>query len=433
MVDEKDEKEGAQTDDVQELPFVDPRGASGAALLVSFPTEVVLPLPPSGLVVGRSWFEEHGVRDSTISREHVRFLYKNHGQPAVVDARGRSGTFVDGERLEPGGSVLLVDGAVVRVASTVMVYRDYLLGPRETLPAFDGIAAPFGLREARGMLEAIPDMRVKNVLIQGETGTGKDLMARAVARAAGRGSKSFQTVNVANLQPGTMDSELWGHTRGAFSDAREASRGVFTEHDGGTVFLDEIAELPIALQSKLLVFIQNREVKPVGAARSHKVDVLVVCATNRMLRAAVFERDFRQDLAARFTDATINMPPLRDRPEDIFTITRSVAATLGRSLILANVEARAVEWMMLQEWPDNVRGIEGMLQRIRPFAQDGGLRYAVLDAVLGISKGGKKAEMTEQRVRDVLDRCEGNKSVAAGMLGVSRGKLLRFMQEKGMA
>ncbi len=395
------------------------------ALLVAFPMPVVLPLPPSGAPVGREWLAGHGVEDTRVSTAHLLFT-RAAGTLFVEDVGSRNGTWVDGERLRPNDRAKLSDGAVIRVGRKVLVYREELRGTRVPAPPIGQLVGPFGLRGVADSLAGIQRRPPRCVLIEGETGTGKELVASVLSELL-RPGKPFMAANVAGIASGVFESQLFGHIAGAFSGSGKGSRGIITSHDGGTVFLDEIGELPLDLQPKLLRLLENGEVLAVGADRPARVDVLILAATNRDLEQMVEAGGFRRDLLARFA-ATVEIPPLRERTEDLFAIITARAARTGDRYDIDRVEIEAIERLMLHPWQANVRELSAVLDRIAAIDPPPGLRFAAVTQVLGATPSQRGGVLTRERVEAALAACAGNQSRAARQLGVSRGQLLRFLK-----
>lgn len=395
------------------------------ALLVAFPEPVVLAVPVSGQVVGREWLEKQGVADSRVSTSHFK-ITRAAGSSFLEDVGSRNGTWVDGERLRPHDRATLSDGAVIRVGRKVVVYRAELRGAREPAQAIGRLVGPFGLRGFADSLTSVLRRPPRCVLIEGETGTGKELVANAMG-ALLRPGKPYVAANVAGLASGVFESQLFGHVAGAFSGAGKGSRGIFVSNDGGAVFLDEIGELPLDLQPKLLRLLENGEVLAVGADRPIRVDVLVIAATNRDLDQMVETGGFRRDLLARFA-ATLEIPPLRERAEDLFAIAQAHAATRGESYEPERVEVEAVERLMLHPWRANVRELAATLDRVASIDPPPSLKLAAVTQVLGATPSQRDGVLTRERVESALAACDGNQSRAARQLGVSRGQLLRFLK-----
>jgi DNA-binding NtrC family response regulator len=267
------------------------------------------------------------------------------------------------------------------------------------------------------------------VLLEGESGTGKELAAEVVATALGRRSP-VGALNLAAIPSTLFEAHLFGHAAGAFSGASKAARGVIAAHDGDAVFFDEIGELPLELQPKLLRLLENREVQPVGAERVARVDVLVIAATNRSLDEAVQQGRFRADLLARLLQARIELPPLRERPEDVLALVWSAAAARGVSLAAERVEVEAAERLVLHPWRLNLRELLAAMDRLLAL-EPGALRLWAVEQVLGPSPGPKAGVLVVEQVEQVLAQCQGNESEAARRLGVSRGKLRRMLARGG--
>jgi formate hydrogenlyase transcriptional activator len=203
------------------------------------------------------------------------------------------------------------------------------------------------------------------VLVTGETGTGKDLIARAIHRHGGRREKLFLSVNCASLPTSLLESELFGHEKGAFTGATSQRIGRFEQADGGTLFMDEIGEMPVEAQAKLLHVLQNGEFERVGSTRSRKTDVRVIAATNKDLQLEVREGRFRRDLYHRLAVFPLHLPPLRERREDIPLLTSYLAARktqrLGR--VIERIPLEVIDRLMIYDWPGNVRELENVLER----------------------------------------------------------------------
>ena len=219
------------------------------------------------------------------------------------------------------------------------------------------------LKKVFALLEKIAPSDVP-VLIQGETGTGKELVARALHQHGHRKQKPFLAENCAAVPAELLESELFGHKRGAFTGAVADRPGHFVAADGGTVFLDEIGDMPLPMQSKLLRVLQEGEVRPVGSNKVQKVDVRIVAATNKDLRAMVREKSFREDLYFRLNVITIQLPPLRERPGDVRHLVRFFMDRIGRELGREpEVDEAALALLERHPWPGNVRELENEIHR----------------------------------------------------------------------
>lgn len=411
-------------------PRLDAEARGEPALIVAFPAARALPLPPPGSVVGREWLLSLGMDDAKVSREHFS-ISRAGGQFQVTDVGSRNGTWLDGHQLTAQARAPLRDGAILRIGRTLCVFRAELAGGMEPTPPIGGLVGPYGQRHVSAAVQGFVRRPPRNVLIEGETGTGKELVAAAIA-ATLRPGKPYAPINVAGVAAGVFDSQFFGYVAGAYSGSGRGSPGIVARHEGGTVFLDELGELPLELQPKLLRLLDNREVLPVGADRPQQVDVLVVAATNRPLDAMVAAGAFRQDLLARFAPATIELTPLRERPEDIFEILTALVRRSGDAQDPAQVEVEAVERLLLHDFPANVRELEAIFARMAALEAPPAFRLSTLLRVLPPAST-RLGPLTPERAQAALAEAQGNRSVAARALGVSRGQLLRFLKSNGLA
>ncbi len=408
-------------------------GTTRPALVCAFPRSFAVPLP-SG-VVGRAWLETLKLPDPEVSGAHFSIVRLPGGTVQIKDAGSRNGTFVDGTRLAPAEGVQLEDGARIRVGGTLFVYRASFGGALNPSPELGAMIGPYGLRELASTVEAWSKRPPATVLILGETGTGKELAAELIAERLGRARPV--AINMGAIAAGVFEAQLFGHTAGAFSDAKKASRGVFASADGGAVFLDEIGELPLELQPKLLRLLDNREIQPVGGERPLKVDVLTLAATHRQLDAMVDAGAFRRDLLTRLSMAVVRLPPLRQRPEDLFPILIGLAKARGELLAARDCEVEAVERLLLHDWPGNVRELAAIFARVRLQHPGEGLPLWAVDATLAPTIRGNAAatpqlpasvqSLTRANIDAALGKSGGNESEAARLLGVSRGALRRAL------
>lgn len=272
------------------------------------------------------------------------------------------------------------------------------------------------------------------VLLTGESGTGKEVAARAVHRMSNRAGNSFVPINCAAISSELIESELFGHVKGAFTGAQQNREGLFYYARGGTLFLDEIAELPAPAQAKLLRVLEERRIRPVGSEREIPVDVRVIAATNRDLKAEVAAHRFRQDLYYRLQVVEVTLPPLRERAEDLPLLVEHFISQLAPYLDVPRLtlDARTLARMAAYEWSGNVRELRNFIERslilgwfdLGPEPKASALAAGTTDESL---------EAVEKRhILAVLAACEGNKSEAARRLGVSRKTLDRKSQAWGM-
>jgi DNA-binding NtrC family response regulator len=277
------------------------------------------------------------------------------------------------------------------------------------------------------------------VLIEGETGTGKELIAHMLHANSLRAQQPFLPVDCASLAPSLIESELFGAVRGAFTGADRDRAGVFEAASGGTVFLDEIGEIDLNFQLKLLRFLQEKEIRPLGSAKPKTVDVRIIAATNRNLRRMVDEGKFREDLWYRLDVVRIEVPPLRERHGDVPLLA---GAFLKRYNARYSMDARLTESGVraLEEytWPGNVRQLQHMMERLVILAPGARITEdAVDDAIRSSSpreqSGETLADTEMEQIRKVLAAAGGNKSRAARILGIERKTLYRKLERMGLA
>jgi DNA-binding NtrC family response regulator len=345
--------------------------------------------------------------------------------------------------------------------------------------AFDYISKPFNIAEVRAIVaralardmtganaEAHPDVppegiigrtagmlavykqiayaadSVASVLIQGESGTGKELVARAIHAHGARSARPFVAVNCGAITETLLESELFGHVRGAFTGAVADRKGVFEQAHGGTVFLDEIGDMPPSMQVKLLRVLQDGEVRPVGGNRAIHTDARVVAATNVDLERSVAEQRFRKDLYYRLGVIVIQIPALRDRREDISLLieqfVRNASARTGRHVVIS---PEAVVALTSYRWPGNVRELENTIERLVVFSR-GRIELPDLpDTVLAAPSFEERMfqdlptldELERRYLIHVLEAVGGNRSRAAEALGIDRRTLYRMAERLGIA
>jgi DNA-binding NtrC family response regulator len=271
------------------------------------------------------------------------------------------------------------------------------------------------------------------VLILGESGTGKELVARAIHQHGARRARPFVPVNCAAIPENLLESELFGHERGAFTGAERKHRGLFLEADGGTLFLDEVGDLSLPLQAKLLRALQDRSIRPVGAQQDIRLDLRVISATHRDLPVLVQEGRFREDLYYRLAVLPLRLPSLRERADDILLLAQHflerAAGSLGKTLDGFDAEASA--WLLAHRWPGNVRELENVVERAATLTA--GPRITLKDLhiefVAPPPGGGARptlADLEIDYIRRVVAEMEGDKRAAARLLGVS----VRTLQRK---
>ncbi|HEY7139124.1 MAG TPA: sigma-54 dependent transcriptional regulator [Methylomirabilota bacterium] len=272
------------------------------------------------------------------------------------------------------------------------------------------------------------------VLLLGDSGSGKELVARAIHWHSGRREGRFVAVNCAAIPETLLESELFGHERGAFTGADRKRRGLFVEAQGGTLLLDEIAEMPQSLQVKLLRALQDRVVRPVGGNEEIKVDLRLISATNRDLPAFVRQGKFREDLYYRLAVIPIRIPSLRERPEDIPLLAEHFLkrAATGMGKELEGFDEEALKWLHEHNWPGNVRELENVVERAATLAKGSvitrdDLRIEFTPGSTGeLGVRPSLAEVESQYIRRILEEVRGDKRAAARILGISVRTLQRM-------
>jgi transcriptional regulator with PAS, ATPase and Fis domain len=296
------------------------------------------------------------------------------------------------------------------------------------------------VKEALAVAARIIPRGSATVLLTGETGTGKELLAQAIHYNGPRKENPFVELNCSAIPANLLESELFGHERGAFTDARRAKPGLFEVAHGGTLFLDEIGELPFELQGKLLKVLEDKRVRRVGGTRSQEVDIRIIAATNRDLAAEVAEGSFREDLYYRLSVIPIHLPALRERGDDILLLAEHFIDALSQAYDIPRPELSRdlKDRLLTHSWPGNVRELRNSIERALLLSEEGKLRSEDLfmeTSAKATSMGGgvipfpAPMEAIElAAVRAMLERTGGNKSAAARRLAISRSRLHRALQ-----
>jgi two-component system, NtrC family, response regulator HydG len=337
--------------------------------------------------------------------------------------------------------------AVGRALAHLLLLRElrHLRAVVEGAP-MDGIAGNSpAIRETIDMVRRVADSDA-TVLITGESGTGKELVARAVHRLSPRRTEPFVAVNCAAMPAPLLESELFGHVRGAFTDAKTARSGLFLQAGGGTIFLDEIGEMPAEMQVKLLRVLQERTIRPVGGDEEQPFHARVLAATNRNLETEVEQRRFREDLFYRINVVTLHVPPLRARSGDILLLAqhflRRIAQRIGKPV--KGFSGPAARMLLDYDWPGNVRELENCIERAVALCRLDEITvddlptkvqaFHVTRIVIPAGPAGSPdamitmEEMERRYVRQVLEAVHGNKTHAARILGIDRRSLYRRLE-----
>jgi transcriptional regulator with PAS, ATPase and Fis domain len=309
------------------------------------------------------------------------------------------------------------------------------------------------MREAKHVLRQIADSDVRMILLQGESGTGKDLAAKVIHYNGHRAERPFMNITCTALPEPLLESELFGHEKGAFTDARQQKLGLFELAGGGTIFLDEIGDMPATLQAKLLRFLDEKTFRRVGGTKDIQVDVCIIAATNRVLRALVEQGEFREDLFYRLNIFPVTLPPLRERRTDIPLLVEFLLAQYNRELHknVLGIDKTAMAVMQAYHWPGNVRELRNLIERAMLMARGGMLTLADLPvelkkpaaraaekenpAATSIAFGPEGVDIREVErslILKALDRTGWNQSRAAALLHMSRDQLRYRVKKFGL-
>ena len=402
----------------------------GKEMVLQAPLVTIGTLPENSLVL----------TDPTVSRKHAS-VEETAGGYVLRDLGSTNGTFLDSVRVREG---YIQAGSVIRLGQTEMVFsplEERIENLRSSSDQFgDLIGASLPMREVFGILERVAPVDI-TVLIQGETGTGKELAARAVHAGSRRAERPFVVFDCGAVAPNLIESELFGHEKGAFTDAVKSRQGAFELADNGTLFLDEVGELAPTLQPKLLRALDQREVRRVGAEQPVKVNVRVVAATNRELEQEVKAGKFREDLFYRLSAVTIFLPSLRRHKEDIELIARHLLAGISKEAgkKLTGFSPEALAALTAYSWPGNVRELKNVIERAAALCD--GDRVEVKDLFLSQGKktatfeglSGKTLEEIEKAaIYATLKSVSDNKTEAAKVLGIAYSTLYEKMKKYGI-
>jgi two-component system response regulator AtoC len=433
-------------------------------------------LPTRGeLLIGRTAQAQVSIPDASVSRKHALLRIANTGW-SIEDLGSANGTTVNNEDLEPNKPCPIRPGDVIQVGDVAILIRGPqppVLKEKEKKP---GETPPVILADSMKSLYALIDKiapATVNVLILGETGVGKEVVAQTLHKRSPRNPKPFVGVNCAAFTETLLESELFGHEKGAFTGADKTKPGLLEDANGGTVFLDEVGELPPGFQAKLLRVLEERQVRRVGSLQSKAIDVRIIAATNRNLDEEVLKGSFRKDLFFRLNGFTLTIPPLRDRLVEIEPLARHYVTVFAREIGRKRepeLTAEVLAELKRHRWPGNVRELRNVIQRavllcgegpihadhLPPFEEHGSSASAS-DSDLDLHRpiGGATSESAKtqrfpaltdlpdekrreveslemKRIQSALDECAGNQTRAAKLLGISRRSLVMKLTKYSM-
>lgn len=443
------------------------------------------PVPPDGeLSLGRASSNDIRVEHRSVSRNHLRFyidgtvyiedLGSSNGTYLVeqdkivsLDERTKGGRDRHDRRLPPGERRELSVGSVFRIGSVMLVLqsRKHSVGVESLDTADSKLRGPAVLLDPQMVsvygLAARAAASDISVLILGETGSGKEILAESIHFRSPRAAGPFLRLNCAALSESLLESELFGYERGAFTGATQTRIGLLESSSGGTVFLDEVGELPLSIQVKLLRVLEERIVRRVGANRGRHVDVRFITATNRELKKEVHVGNFRKDLYFRINGVLLTVPPLRDRVSEIEPLARHFLQTFCQrsKMPVPELTSEAIEAMLHYDWPGNVRELRNAMERA-PFLSAGGPllpehmpagsafpdedvlstedEFASNTAIFSAPAGFEHIQPSplesseRDRILGALETCGGNQTRAAQLLGISRRTLINRLDEYGL-
>ena len=451
----------------RETSSVVPRSAGmrsrGHVLMVGPSTCRAFELPAAGeLSIGRDDGSDIVLCDGAVSRHHAR-LIAHDGEVRIADRNSRNGTHVNGARID--GPQLLANGDEIAIGGSILVVhlprplprglqanavaepaiKRLALGDREVIVADPAMSDVYDLLARLGPSDL-------SVLVCGETGVGKENAAFAVHHYSRRAGP-FVAINCAAIPEALAEAELFGFEKGAFTHAVAAKPGLLEIAEGGTVFLDEVGELSLAVQAKLLRVVQTRQVMRVGGLREREIDVRIVAATNRDLEAEADAGRFRRDLLFRLNDSLVVLPPLRARPREIGVLARAFldAACRRSGRPPLALSAGATRWLETHAWPGNVRELEKTMKYVAVVVT--GRSVEEHDLRLAVDQGRGRAPLTlvpdpdrapppitdelrgleAQRMRDAIDRCGGVHTRAAALIGMPIRTFTNKVKRYGLA
>jgi DNA-binding NtrC family response regulator len=423
------------------------RVGDGARLVVEEPgraPRMVSLVPGIPVRVGRADDLEISLDDQRVSREHAVFEFDGTNV-LLRDLASSNGTFVGPHRIE--GSIRIGRGDVVRTGSTriAVVLATHPSPPLAIRAASvhdnpkDFVAVDPATVSLLALVKRLAASELP-VLVHGETGSGKEVVARTLHRYSARAGRPFVAINCATLPESLAESELFGHERGAFTGATSRKVGLFERANGGTLMLDEVGELSIGNQARLLRVLQERVIQRLGSTEAIEVSVRVIAATNRDLVAAVARGQFREDLYFRLNGVTVSVSPLRSRPRDILPLVERVLAERGGGYTLGPGVAGTLQ---SYRWPGNVRELRNAIEYAVAFTQEREIRLEHLPPQLRGEDGADARDNTSplrEKVGDVergaiisaLETAGWNQSRAARELGISRRALIYKMERYGL-
>ncbi len=399
-----------------------------------------------GVTVGTDAGSDLVLRDQTVSRRHLQITRASEGFTAT-DLGSTNGTTYEGSRIS---SVMLPPGAFITLGQTTICLQPLdavrEVKPSKSMKFGDLLGRSLRMRQVFAVLERVAPTDA-TVLLEGPTGVGKDLAARGIHEHSQRRGGPFVVLDCGAISRSLIESELFGHVRGSFTGAIADRAGAFERADKGSLFLDEIGELELDLQPKLLRALESREVRRVGGDASTKIDIRLIAATNRDLKIEMEKGRFRQDLYYRLSVVKIAMPPLRERLEDLATLVQAFLKSTGGDPD-DDISGPNFERLMAHRWPGNVRELRNVIERSAFMAIGGPPKFADLDIQLatpGAAGVGIRTDLAFKDAKErllasferaylhaVFDECGGNISRTARRAGLDRAHLKTLLRKHGL-
>jgi len=408
-------------------------------------------LPAGSATIGRGPDCRVRIEHPSVSRQHA--VLHIGSSVAIEDLGSSNGTRVGGRRLPRASIETLAPGTLVEVGLATLVVHGgaRLEGDDNALVPLASDSQEPTLARLERLVKMVASSRI-SVILHGETGVGKEVCAGMLHRQSPRANGPFIKINCAALPDALLEGELFGHERGAFTGATQQKQGLVEAAHGGTILLDEVAELPLVTQAKLLRVLESREVMRIGAVTPRPIDVRFVCATHADLEARSRAGTFRSDLFFRLNGITITIPPLRDRRTQIASLARDFVAAACRDNghPVVSVSPEAMRRLERHDWPGNVRELKNVCERAVLLAGGGTITpehlagidgdtepagRAALLPVAADASGALKTELStieHRRILEALQKSGGNQSKAAALLGMSRRTLLHRLDEYGV-
>jgi two-component system, NtrC family, response regulator AtoC len=432
--------------------------ASGQISYFQLPKDAVL-------LIGRAADADIRVEDKRVSREHARLHLGERVE--IEDLGSANGTVLHNQRIPALRRIAISPGEAIGIGGAVLVIQS---GRAENDTSSSGIrpvrehslatVLPKGAVVQDDAMRRVYELAGRvalgdvNVLIFGESGSGKELLAETIHRCSRRADKPFLSINCAALSESLLESELFGHERGAFTGANQSKPGLLESLPGGTLLLDEIGEMVPALQAKLLRALETKQVLRVGSSRPRPIDLRFISATNRVISDEVSRGQFRRDLYFRINTVMIHVPPLRERPSEILPLAHRFVETLfgdANHLLAPKLSLAAEQLLQAHSWPGNVRELRGAIQRALLLCEDE-LRPEHFDLEAARASAptlppsarveprlrdgtvrSEIADLERRRIEEVLQLFSGNQTRAAEHLGLSRRTLLNRLDEYGLS